>query len=149
MVFKRNRVKHAVQSNWKTESDDKDKRKKITDFQPHDNSKNMISTFLKNLSPQEKYFGVIIQASATTDPVDYCWTRCWWQCVASGEPELAVEEDVRNLVRGAGTGGTTTACIDDLVLSARLYVPGSKTGGYSSSPTTATGSSLGVSEYVK
>ena len=39
--------------------------------------------------------------------------------------------DVLNLVRGAGTGGTTAAggCF-----SLSEYVPGSNTGGYSNSP---------------
>ena len=50
------------------------------------------------------------------------------------DKRLVVEE--RNLVRGAGTGGgqeREDECISTF-FSDRLYVPGSKTGGYSKSP---------------
>lgn len=64
-----------------------------------------------------------------------------------------LEGEVRNLVRGAGTGGgapvndmdnddndfrpeseTAAAALISIFFSDREYVPGSKTGGYSSSP---------------
>ncbi len=76
------------------------------------------------------------------------------------DKRLAVEE--RNLVRGAGTGGIVEddvreervdECISTF-FSERLYVPGSKTGGYSRSPVDginggagAGDASLGVNVY--
>lgn len=104
---------------------------------------------------------------------DSSLTRCCWRILEvvqlelesiDGECDKRLVVEERNFVRGAGTGGIVDDAREDRVdvtcistfFSDRLYVPGSKTGGYSSSPVDwinggagAGEASLGVSVYGK